>query len=96
MWRRALRVERRDAHEAVHPRLGAKESERVVAADLEHGALDPCLLALGQIEDLDLESASLGPSRVHAHEHLRPVLRLRPTGAGADLDLRVSEVVRPL
>ena len=36
----------------------------------------------------------LGPPRVHAHEHLRPVLRLGAARAGADLELRVAEVVR--
>ena len=91
-----LRVVGRDAHEAVHARLRAQEPVRVLAADLEHRALDAGLLALGEVQDLDLEPFALGPARVHAHEHLRPVLRLGATRTRADLQLRVALVVRAL
>ena len=89
-----LRVERRDAHEAMHACFRLEEAVGVQALDLEHGALDARLFALAQIEDLDHVALSLGPARVHAHEHLRPVLRLGPAGAGADLELRIAEIVR--
>ena len=56
--------------------------------------LMPGFLALAQVEDLDRVALPLRPARVHAHEHLRPVLRLGAAGAGADLELRVAEVVR--
>ena len=56
--------------------------------------LMPGFLALAQVHDLDAVALSLGPARVHAHEHLRPVLRLGAAGAGADLELRIAEVVR--
>ena len=39
------------------------------------------------------EAAPLRPPRVHPHEHLRPILRFGAAGAGADLDLRVAEII---
>ena len=78
----------------MHARLGAEKAERVLALDLEHRALDSRFFALAQVEDLDRVAFSLRPARVHPHEHLRPILRFGATGAGADLDLRVAEIVR--
>ena len=37
-----------------------------------------------QVDDLGLEARALRPAQVHAHEHLRPVLRLGAAGAGMD------------
>ncbi len=91
----SLRVERRDAHEPVHADLGLQKPERVRTFDLEHGALDARLFAVAHVEDVDGVALSLGPPRVHPHEHRRPVLRLGPAGARADLELRVAVVVRP-
>ena len=76
------------------PALRLEEAVRVHALDLEHRALDAGFFALAQVEDLDRVALSLGPARVHAHEHRGPVLRLGAAGAGADLELRVAEVVR--
>ena len=76
------------------PALRLEVAVRVHALDLEHRALDPRFFALAQVEDLDGVALSLGPARVHAHEHLRPVLRFGAAGAGADLELRVAEIVR--
>ena len=80
----------------MHARLGFEKAERVRPLDLEHRPLDAGFLALTHVEDLDLEALSLGPARVHAHEHVRPVLRLGTAGARADLQLRVATVIRPI
>ena len=77
------------------PVSGLEKAVRVQSLDLEHRALDARLFALAQVEDLDGVALSLGPARVHAHEHLRPVLRFGAAGAGADLELRVAKVVGP-
>src|SRR6476620_6804144 len=51
-----LGIERRNPNEPVDAGLRTKESIRVLAADLEHGALDARLLALAHVEDLDAVS----------------------------------------
>src|SRR3712207_7213308 len=44
---------------------------------------------------LRLESAPLDPSLIHPQQHVGPVARLSPAGAGMDRDERVRAVVRP-
>ena len=44
------------------------------------------------VDQLDLVAAALGPARVHALEHLGPVLALGAAGAGIDLDIGVVGV----
>src|ERR1051325_1400768 len=90
-----LGVERGDSHEAVYAGFRLEESVGVHALDLEHGTLDARFFALAHVEDLDAVPFALGPSGVHAHQHLRPVLRLGAAGTGADLDLRVAEIILP-
>ena len=91
-----LGVEGGDPHEAMHARLGSEEPEGVFPLHLEHRTLDPRLFPFGEVEDVDRVALPLRPARVHAHEHLRPVLGLGAARAGADLHLRVAEVVSPL
>src|SRR5687767_7993321 len=76
----------------MHARFRTEKAVRVLALDLEDGALDARFLAFAQVEDVDTESLPLCPARVHAHEHLCPVLRLGATGPRRDLDLRVAMV----
>src|SRR5688572_13951460 len=77
----------------MHTGFRTQESVRVLSADLEHRALDACLLSLALIEQLHRESFAFRPSRVHAKQHLGPVLSFGTTGAGADLHLCVAEIV---
>ena len=44
------------------------------------------------VDHLDLVAVALGPARVHALEHLGPVLALGAAGAGIDLDIGVVGV----
>ena len=88
-----LRVEGRDADQAVDAALGAEEPVGVLALGDEGGGLEPGLLALGRLAHLDLEAAALGPAQVHAKEHLGPVLRVGAAGAGAHRHHRVARVV---
>src|SRR5690606_22102015 len=48
---------------------------------------------LGHIEDVHCVTVPLSPARIHAHDHLGPVLRLRSAGAGTDFQLGIAEVV---
>ena len=79
VWRRWAGVERREAHQPVRRPLSLLDvAVGVVAADLDRGALDPRLLALGHVEHFGLEAAPLGPAQVHAQQHLGPVLGSMP------------------
>ena len=85
-------IERRDAHEAMHARFGLQPAIGVLALDQEGRALDARLLAVGDIDDLDLELPPLGPARIHAHEHVGPILALRAAGARMHLEEAVIAV----
>ena len=86
-------VERRDPHQPMHAGLGRHQAEGVLAGQRERHALQPRLFAGLVVEDLALEAAALGPLQVHAQQHLGPVLRLDPAGAGMDGDDGVGGVV---
>ena len=86
-------VEGAHAHEPVHAPLGLDEPVDVLALHGERGALEPRLVAVLQVVDLDLEAAALEPAQVHAQQHLGPVLRLGAAGAGVDGEDRAALVV---
>jgi len=44
------------------------------------------------VDRLDLVAMALRPARVHAEQHLGPVLALGPAGAGIDLDIGIVRV----
>ncbi len=89
----SLRVERRDAHEPVDPAFGLEVAVGVLALDQHRGGLDPRLLGVLGVEHLGVEAPPLAPLQVHAQEHLRPVGRLGPAGAGVHLEVGVVGVV---
>jgi hypothetical protein len=66
----------------VHPGLGLEPAIGVRAAHLQRGGFQPGLLALGAFHQRDLVAVLFGPARIHAQQHLRPVLRLGAAGAG--------------
>ena len=86
-------VERAQAHEPVDAALGLQQPVHVLALDGERGALEPRLVAVLQVVDLDLEAAALEPAQVHAQQHLGPVLGLGAAGAGVDGEDRAALVV---
>ncbi len=65
-----------------------------MAADLDGGGFDAGLFALGLFEIFDLEAVFFGPARVHAQQHLRPVLAFGAARAGMDGDDGALGVVR--
>ena len=85
-------VERRDAHQPMHPGLGLEPAIGVLAADLDRRRLDAGLLALALLDPLDLVAVLLGPAQVHAQQHLGPVLAFGAAGAGIHLQERVVAV----
>ena len=76
-----------------------RPGDAVVRTEYDHNSVRrPVSLLRGRaypsIEDLDPVPLPLCPARIHAHQHLRPVLGLCAAGASADLDLGVPEVIR--
>src|SRR5262249_37436418 len=69
-------VERALAYQAVDAVLRAQAAVDIVARDLQRGALDAGHFPGRLLEDLGAEAAAVAVLEVHAHEHLRPVLRL--------------------
>ena len=88
-----VRIERRNAHQTVHAGLGRKIAVGVLADDVERHRFDSGFFTVLIIEHLRLEAVLLGPSQIHAHEHLGPVLRLGAAGAGMNIDDRVQSIV---
>ena len=85
-------IERRDPHQPVHAALGLQPAIGVVAADLDGRGFDAGFFALGFLEILDLEAVLLGPARVHAQQHLGPVLAFGAARAGMDLEIGIEAV----
>src|SRR5213592_1150124 len=82
-----------DAHQTMHALLRPQQPERVAAADLDLGRLDPRFFARQDVEHRDREPVPLGPARVHAHEHLGPVLGLGATRPRMNGEQRIARVV---
>ncbi len=93
VWRRALRVERRDADQPVHAALAVEQPVRVATLDGERRGRDAGLGARLHLVDLDVEAAPLAPAGEHAQEHLGPVGGVGAAGTGVDLADRVALVV---
>ena len=77
----------------MHASFGVEQSVGEPALHDERRGQQAGLLALGHLVELDLEAPSLSPPRVHAQQHLRPVLGVRAAGARVDLGDRVALVV---
>ena len=79
-----VRVERGDPHQAMGAFLVAQVAVGVAALDFDRGALDAGFLPFGEFIDADLHAVVLRPARVHAQQHLGPVLGVGAAGAGID------------
>ncbi len=87
-----IRIERRNAHEAMNAGFGLQPAVRVVALDDDGRRLDAGLVAGGLFDDLDVELVALAPAHVHAQQHARPVAALGAAGAGMDFEIGVVRV----
>ena len=90
---RVVLIEGRDPDEPVDTVFGAQPAVGAVAADLKRGRLEAGLVALDDVDQIDVEARSLGPALVHPQQHLGPVLRVDAAGAGEDRDDRAAFVV---
>ena len=76
----------------MHARLGLQPAIGVVTRDLDGGGFDAGFFALRLFEIFDLEAVLLGPARIHAQQHLGPVLALGAARAGMDLEIGIEPV----
>ena len=73
----------------MHAALGLQPTIGIGPLDLVGAGLDAGLFTGALFQPTHLEAAALGPARVHARQHLGPVLGLGAAGAGVDLDIGV-------
>jgi hypothetical protein len=79
-------VERAFPHQAVDAGFGAQIAVRILAGDLDGGALDARDFAFGLFHQLDGETLSLAVAQIHPLQHAGPVLRLGAAGPRLDFD----------
>ena len=88
-----LGIEGADAHESVDPALCGQPPVGEATLHNERRRQQSGLLTLGCFVDLNAEAAALGPARVHAQQHLGPVLGVGAAGAGVQFDDGVVFVI---
>ena len=77
-------VERRESDEPVYAPLGLEVAVGVAARGTQRGVLDTGFFAVRHVNDVGRESTRIGPTGVHAQQHLGPVLGFGTAGAGLD------------
>ncbi len=87
-----VRIERRDAHQAMDAALGLEPAIGVGTADPDRRRFEAGLLAAALFEPLDLVAVRFGPARIHAQQHLGPILRLGAAGPGMNLEIAIVAV----
>ena len=85
-------IEGRDAHQPVHARFGLQPAIGILALDQQRGRFDARPLAFAFLDQLQLVAVALGPARVHAQQHRRPVLAFGAARAGMDFQIAVVGV----
>ena len=85
-------IERADADKPMNAAFGLQPAIGIRARDLQRRRLDPGLLAFALFDELHLVTVRFRPAHIHAHQHLRPILRFRSAGAGVQFDIAVVGV----
>ena len=85
-------IEGRNPHQPVHARLRLQPAIGVRALDHDGGRLDAGLFAFALLDVFDLIALALGPARVHAQQHVGPILALGAARAGVDFQIGVIGV----
>ena len=89
-------IERRNAHQPMHPALGLAEPEGVLALNSECGALDARHFPGCQVLYCHRPAAAFAPALVHAQQHIRPVTAFRTASTCVDGEDTVALVLRIL
>lgn len=74
--------------------LGFHVAVGIGSFEAERRQADARAFAFGDVFDLDLEAAAVGPARVHPEKHIGPIVGFRPAGAGLDGHDGIGFVVR--
>src|SRR6185312_4717615 len=82
-----------NAHQAMNADLASQQSECVLSADGKGRGFDARFFTGLIIVEYGFEALALRPTQIHAHEHLRPILRLGPTRARMNGDNRIATVI---
>ena len=77
----------------MHADFRLQQPVRVLAVDFEGYGLDARAFALQTVRHHGLKSLALGPSQIHAQQHLGPVLAFRAAGAGVNGNDSAARVV---
>jgi hypothetical protein len=89
-----IRIERRNADEAMDAAFGLGEAVSVFAGD-EHGdAFDARGFTRERVFHFDFPTATFSPALIHAHEHAGPIAGFGAAGAGVDAEDAVVFIVR--
>src|ERR1700689_1573778 len=76
----------------MHAGLGAQPAVGIFTLHRHGGALDAGDLAWTRIDDLAREAVRGAPAKIHAQQHLGPVLGLGTAGTGLDVEERAVRV----
>ncbi|MPN18326.1 hypothetical protein SDC9_165686 [bioreactor metagenome] len=71
-----VRIKGADTHQPVHPLFAAQIAVGIVARDFKCCGFRARLISVKIIKQCHFESRALAVARIHAVQHLRPVLRL--------------------
>ncbi len=82
----------RYAHQTMHTRLRLQPSVGVLALDFQRRRLETGFLARTRLHHCHLVATLLRPARIHARQHLGPVLAFGTARAGVNLDIRIVAV----
>ena len=85
----------RNAHQPVHTNLALQQSERVLAVDSKRCRFEPGLFTRLVVVENGFKALPLGPSEIHAQEHVGPILRFGTAGTGMNGHNGIARVVFP-
>ena len=88
-----LVVERGDPHKTMSALLHGERAVGERRLDREGGRLQACLFRVGRVVHLDGVTVTFRPPQIHAHQLLREIRGINPSGLGANGDQRIPGVI---
>ena len=86
-------VERRNPDQTVNAGFGRQQPVGVLARHENGRTLQPCFIAGLIIDQFAFEAPAFCPAKIHAEQHLRPILRLGSASARMDREDGVLAIV---
>src|SRR5690554_4083974 len=85
-------VKRRDPNQAMDSLFPAQIPEGVLSFNPKSSAFYPRLVSGKKFHDFCFKTAFFRPPGIHPQQHLSPILRLRPSGAGMNSQVNIAVV----